>query len=357
MQQRTTYAGSTLRELGSLDVAAGRHHRRATSSALADRRPPAPSACRPRRQTTSPRPRRARPDGRRGDPPDAARRRRASRRSGPMPPTIDQLRGMIERDELITYVVPGRRGHLRPRERCRDGRAPRRRDTRRRPPPSGAWWARARRPCRPCTPTSTRVTRSLSCWGACPPRRCARCRGWRASSTSLLPSRAAGFAALAARRGRARRRRPRGTPQHRSLAAVGARTARARHARRRRPPHAVVRVPRARTGALPAWVPAAWRRSGAAGRPRGCARLGCSAEARPTTTPPSTRSSPRAPTSPSTSEPERVRRHGDGVRRGCDAGARRGGRCAGNQPHGIPAGGGGRRCERREIALPPARGT
>ena len=34
---------------------------------------------------------------------DAARHRR----SGPMPPSIEQLRGMIERDELITYVVPG----------------------------------------------------------------------------------------------------------------------------------------------------------------------------------------------------------------------------------------------------------
>jgi predicted acetyltransferase len=77
VQQRTTYAGHTLR-------------------ALADR-------------TSSPspvRPRRARPE-------DAEAIHRLQRddaerhaRSGPMPRSIEQLRGLIERDELITYVLP-----------------------------------------------------------------------------------------------------------------------------------------------------------------------------------------------------------------------------------------------------------
>jgi ribosomal protein S18 acetylase RimI-like enzyme len=78
VQQRTTYAGPTLRGLGSLASTA-----------------------------SVPRPRRARPD-------DAESIHRMLRddarrhaRSGPMPRSVSQLRGMIERDELITYVVPG----------------------------------------------------------------------------------------------------------------------------------------------------------------------------------------------------------------------------------------------------------
>ena len=103
LQQRTTYAGSTLRELGSLASRPGAPSPSATAaiSPSGTSASSAPSVSTPRR------PRRARPDDaediRRMVRDDAARHRR----SGPMPPSIEQLRGMIERDELITYVVPG----------------------------------------------------------------------------------------------------------------------------------------------------------------------------------------------------------------------------------------------------------
>ena len=96
VQQRTTYAGRTLRDLGSLAARSGVP----PTSTSATSTPSAPSA------PPSPRPRRARPE-------DAEAIHRMLRddaerhvRSGPMPPTTDQLRGMIDRDELITYVVP-----------------------------------------------------------------------------------------------------------------------------------------------------------------------------------------------------------------------------------------------------------
>ncbi|HET7800021.1 MAG TPA: GNAT family N-acetyltransferase [Humibacillus xanthopallidus] len=82
VQQRTTYAGPTLRDLGSLPMG-----RAATPS-------------------PAPRPRRARPD-------DAEAIHRMLRddaarhgRSGPMPPSVEKVRRMIELDELITYVLP-----------------------------------------------------------------------------------------------------------------------------------------------------------------------------------------------------------------------------------------------------------
>ena len=99
VQQRTTYAGSALRDLGSVAAGAGGPSR-------ADRTPSAPPAPPEPPSPSSGRPRRARP----GDAEAIHRMLRddAERhvRSGPMPPTVDQLRGMIERDELITYVVP-----------------------------------------------------------------------------------------------------------------------------------------------------------------------------------------------------------------------------------------------------------
>ena len=94
VQQRTTYAGPTLRELGSLASRPGAP----TPSPSATSAPSGPPTSRPRR---------ARPD----DAEDIHRMLRDDagrhRRSGPMPPSTQQLRAMIERDELITYVVPG----------------------------------------------------------------------------------------------------------------------------------------------------------------------------------------------------------------------------------------------------------
>ncbi len=91
VQQRTTYAGHTLRDLGSL---------------AARRTAPATSAPSTSSMSPAPRPRRARPED--AELIHAMLRDDAERhvRSGPMPPTIDQLRGMIDRDALITYVVP-----------------------------------------------------------------------------------------------------------------------------------------------------------------------------------------------------------------------------------------------------------
>src|SRR6478609_6350477 len=78
VQQRTTYAGPTLRDLGSL---AARRTAPATSAPSTSSTPPAP------------RPRRARPEE--AELIHAMLRDDAQRhvRSGPMPPTIDQLRG------------------------------------------------------------------------------------------------------------------------------------------------------------------------------------------------------------------------------------------------------------------------
>lgn len=85
VQQRTTYAGPTLRALGSVGAASG------SSSGSS---------------TEAPRPRRARPDDaetvRRLLLDDAARHGR----SGPMPPSVTSLRQAIERDELVVYVLP-----------------------------------------------------------------------------------------------------------------------------------------------------------------------------------------------------------------------------------------------------------
>ena len=123
VQQRTTYAGSTLRELGSL--ATGRGLSRslgspgspgawafgssgASGSPRASGSAGTSGSSGPSGLSEQPtlRPRRARPD-------DAEAIHRMLRddaerhaRSGPMPRGVEQLRGMIERDELITYVVP-----------------------------------------------------------------------------------------------------------------------------------------------------------------------------------------------------------------------------------------------------------
>jgi predicted acetyltransferase len=112
VQQRTTYAGPALRELGSLTHGRDRPHQGAPS-VVAESWGPSGSAKTPGPPTSprlsarpTPRPRRARPD-------DAVAIHRMLRddaerhgRSGPMPRGVEQLRGMIERDELITYVVP-----------------------------------------------------------------------------------------------------------------------------------------------------------------------------------------------------------------------------------------------------------
>ncbi len=89
VQQRTTYAGPTLRSLG-------------TSGALSGAPSGAPSGS----SMDAQRPRRARPDDaetiRRLLLDDAARHGR----SGPMPPSATSLRQAIERDELVVYVLP-----------------------------------------------------------------------------------------------------------------------------------------------------------------------------------------------------------------------------------------------------------
>jgi predicted acetyltransferase len=89
VQQRTTYAGPALRALGT-SVATSFH----PSTPLPDRE-----------SSSSARPRRARP----GDAEAIHRMMRddAQRhaRSGPMPRSVEQLRRMIERDELITYLL------------------------------------------------------------------------------------------------------------------------------------------------------------------------------------------------------------------------------------------------------------
>ena len=82
VQQRTTYAGPTLRDLGSLATGRGV--------------PTSPAA----------RPRRAGPE----DAEEIHRMLRDDaerhRRSGPMPRSVEQVRRMVERDELITYLLP-----------------------------------------------------------------------------------------------------------------------------------------------------------------------------------------------------------------------------------------------------------
>ncbi|WP_404391122.1 enhanced intracellular survival protein Eis [Humibacillus xanthopallidus] len=99
VQQRTTYAGPTLRDLGSLTSRRGAPSPATSTPAAAPAGAPAAAA------ETSGRPRRAQPAD--ADVIHRMLRDDAERhiRSGPMPPTVDQLRGMIERDELITYVT------------------------------------------------------------------------------------------------------------------------------------------------------------------------------------------------------------------------------------------------------------
>jgi ribosomal protein S18 acetylase RimI-like enzyme len=118
VQQRTTYAGPTLRALGPSTAPPSNppanRESNPSDSHPHDDRESNPSASRPhphpdRESNPSgavPKLRRARPDDaetiHRMMREDAARHTR----SGPMPRSVEQLRAMIERDELITYVLP-----------------------------------------------------------------------------------------------------------------------------------------------------------------------------------------------------------------------------------------------------------
>ena len=311
VQQRTTYAGSTLRELGSL--AAGRG---LSGSLGSPGSPGSPGAFGSAGASGSPRasgsagtsgssgpsglseqptlrPRRARPD-------DAEAIHRMLRddaerhaRSGPMPRGVEQLRGMIERDELITYVVPDGvvvydlAADAVTVEHLVAGSS----ET------AAALWGLVGSGSSAVPTVHTyldpRDPLTLALGGL--PAVEVRQAPWMARVIDLGAAFAGrGFAAARPRRRRARRRRPRGATQHRSLAALGGGRLGHGGQERRRP---------GRRPCRPGRIPVGCRRSGAGGPRRVCARPACSRAAHPTTTSPSTRSSPRPPTSPSTSDP------------------------------------------------------